>query len=377
MKIINKTRFYKRPWLIVLIISLFLIAGGLSTLVWYDYQLSPVDELNKESKTFVVADSSTFQQVADKLESEGLIRSSRAFMLYVRISGVGSNLMVGKCNLSPSQDGPEIASQITGNCTSRSYKPITFYPGATIERPIYKSKYAKNIDQDRMYVKGVLKRAGFSDGEIDMALKKKYTGDLFADKPAKSDLEGYVFGETYHVDNDASVEDILQTSFDEMDKQIKKHNLVEGFKKQGLNLYQGITMSSIVQRELNCEDKPTKQRKDRCYQYLRGIAQVFLKRYKEGQKLGSDVTFIYAADKMGVEPKVDLDSPYNTRIKTGLPPGPIASPGLMAMRAVADPAEANNVFFIAGDDGLIYFAKDNKGHQDNIRKHCQKLCGDL
>lgn len=136
-------------------------------------------------------------------------------------------------------------------------------------------------------------------------------------------------------------------------------------------------MASIVQRELNCEGKPTEERKNRCYGYQQSIAQVFLKRYKEGISLGSDVTFIYAADKMGVTPTVDLESPYNTRNRVGLPPGPIASPGELALQAVANPSNTDYLFFIAGDDGLIYFANDVAGHEANIKNHCQVLCSEL
>lgn len=147
---------------------------------------------------------------------------------------------------------------------------------------------------------------------------------------------------------------------------------------RGLSLYQAITLASIVQRELNCEGKPTEGgRQERCYTYQRTIAQIFLKRLRENISLGSDVTFIYAADIMGVAPSVTIDSPYNTRIHTGLPPGPIGAPGILALRAVANPTSTDYLFFIAGDDGLIYFASDQAGHEANIAAHCQKLCNEL
>ncbi len=372
----KKTRTHKALKVLgAAFLVMVVIFGG--AYAWFSHQLSPVSDDKDNFQVVKIDQSTTFDQLADDLENKGLIRNSFAFKLQARLMNKSRSLEIGACKISPSQTSSSIIDSLTGNCQTKQYKVVTFYPGATIEKPRFKSVYAKNIDQDKMYIKGVLRRAGFSDSEIDRALSKQYTGDLFADKPAGSSLEGYIYGETYHIDNDASAEQVLQTTFDEMDKQIKKYKIVEGFKRQGLNLYQGITMASIVQRELNCEGKPTKERKDRCYQYLRGIAQVFLKRYKRGQRLGSDVTFIYAADKLGVEPRVDLDSPYNTRIKVGLPPGPIASPGLLSMMAVADPVKADNLFFIAGDDGLIYFAKNNQEHQANIRQHCQKLCSEL
>ena len=219
-----------------------------------------------------------------------------------------------------------------------------------------------------------MRQAGYSDSEISSAFKAKYSGPLFADRPSGGSLEGYVFGETYRVSSDATVKEVLQTAFDHMYKVVQKDDLVNKFKAQGLTLYQGLTLASIVERELGCEDKSTTVRKNRCYEYQRGIAQVFLLRYKKNMQLGSDVTFVYAADKAGVKPTVDIDSPYNTRRKPGLPPTPIATPGELSLKAVADPAPADNLFFIAGDDGLIYFAKTDKEHKTNIDKYCQKLC---
>ena len=80
---------------------------------------------------------------------------------------------------------------------------------------------------------------------------------------------------------------------------------------------------------------------------------------------------------MKVAPRVDLESPYNTRKYQGLPPGPIASPGIHALRSVGDPSDTDYLFFIAGDDGLIYFAKDQAEHEANIKNHCQILCNEL
>jgi len=99
------------------------------------------------------------------------------------------------------------------------------------------------------------------------------------------------------------------------------------------------------------------------------VAQIFLKRLKLGQALGSDVTTHYAADLLGVPFNTDLNSPYNTRRVVGLPPGPICSPGLSAMDAVAHPAGTDYLFFLSGKDGKTYFAKTYAEHQLNIKKH--------
>jgi len=187
-------------------------------------------------------------------------------------------------------------------------------------------------------------------------------------KPAGSDLEGYVFGDTYKGSSDASVEAILQQTFNEYAQVIKDNNLVEAFKQQGLTLFQGITLASIVQREApaSVSAESTAARAQ--------IAQVFYSRLRSGMPLGSDVTFIYAANMRGVPPISTLDSPYNTRIVTGLPPGPIATPGLAALKATAAPASTDYVYFIAGDDRQTHFARTLKEHQANIAQFCKVGC---
>ena len=99
---------------------------------------------------------------------------------------------------------------------------------------------------------------------------------LFAGKPAGATLEGYIFGETYYIDKSATAEDVLKEAFSHMYNVVQKNDLVEKYRQKGLSLYQGITLASIVQRELNCEGKPTAERKNRCYEYQRTIAQVYL-----------------------------------------------------------------------------------------------------
>lgn len=353
--------------------------GGLLGWNWYNDQLKPADSSDNSDQQVQIVKSATFAYVAEKLEERGIIRNKTAFQLYAQISGKASAVKEGTCVVHKSQSSQEILDVLTKGCND--YKNIMFYPGATIEKPLYKPDHAE-LDQT-MYIKYVLSKAGYSDQEIQAALTKQYSGPLFADKPAGSTLEGYIYGETYHVDVTASADKVLQTAFDQMYKDMTANDLVNKFKAQNLNLFQGITMASIVQRELNCEGKNNpdgtrnEARTQRCYQYQRTIAQIFLKRLKEDDVLGSDVTFIYAADMQGVFPTVNIDSPYNTRINKGLPPGPIAAPGLLALKAVGNPTDTDYHFFIAGDDGLIYFAKTVAEHEENIKNYCQKLCNEL
>ena len=91
-------------------------------------------------------------------------------------------------------------------------------------------------------------------------------------------------------------------------------------------------------------------------------------------QLGSDVTFIYAATQDGKAPTVNYDSPYNTRVHTGLPPGPISNPGLGALMAVAEPAEGDYLYFVSGDDGMTHFSHTEEEHVAATKQYCIKNC---
>lgn len=363
----------RRGWLIVAVIAALILVMGVIATAWYTSQLSAADPSDTTRQRFVVSDGQSFTEVSDQLATRGIIKNATAFDLYARLQGKRGAVKASTCNLTKTETSAEILDKLTAGC--HDFKSLTFYPGATIDKPVYKP--ASFSGEQNMYVKYILKQAGYSDAEITAALNKQYSSSIFAGKPAGATLEGYVFGETYYVDKEATAEQVLEETFSQMEKVIERNDLVTKFKADGLTLFQGITLASIVERELDCEQKPTQERKDKCYTYQQGIAQVFLNRLKQGMTLGSDVTFIYAADQMNVTPSPTLDSPYNTRKNLGLPPGPIAVPGELALKAVANPDGSDNLFFIAGDDGLIYFAKTNAEHEANVAAHCQILCSEL
>ena len=374
--IVTKKSKKHRFWWILLIIIAFLALGVVIAYNWYQTQLKPVDINDKTKHSIVVTDGMTFNEVTNLLQRQGVIRNKTVTEIYAQLYNK-RQVKAGTCVVTKAQAPAGILDKLNAGC--HDFKVITFYPGGTIEPSRYKASQSDD-KVDKTSANYVLAHAGYSDNEIKEALAADYAtkyGDLFEDKPAGTSLEGYLFGETYYIGEDATAKQVIEEALTQMQKIVKQDDLKARFKAQGLTLYQGLTMASIVERELGCEDKPTLERKQRCYGYQQGIVQVFLKRYKIGMQLGSDVTFIYAADLKGVAPVVDIDSPYNTRKNTGLPPGPIATPGELALKAVADPADADNLYFIAGDDGLIYFAKTDAEHEENIKKYCQELCNVL
>jgi UPF0755 protein len=330
--------------IVVVTIALAGVAAAVAGIVWYQQQLAPVsDDTTKHVRVEIVS-GMTPAEIATALKDAGVVRSSLAFSIYAKISRAENNLKAGIYNLQPSLSTPGIVSHLVAG--KQDTFDVTFLPGDTLE-----NDRQKLID------------VGYAVADVDAALSNAYDRPLFAGKPAGTDLEGYLYGETLEFDSSATPEKILGRFFDEYEAAITDNNLVAGFKKQGLTLYEGITLASIVQREMSSHTSDMPQ-----------IARVFLNRMKAGMTLGSDVTYQYGAKKLGVAPTPTLDSPYNTRIHQGLPPGPIATPGLSALKAVANPASNNYLYFLSGDDEVTYFATTDVQHQQNIAAHCQKKC---
>lgn len=340
-------------WRSGLLLISFILGGLSSGYLCYQQGLRP---LAKELKP-VVIDINLGQsprQIAEFLQNKKIIRSAKAFRIYLRLFHQQKSLKAGRYELSAGSSTPEIIKKIIEGSVQTI--KVTFYPGATLtDHTTLES--AKKLD-----VLTALRKAGFSEVVVTQALAKKYQHPLFENFPENAGLEGYVFGETYYFNYGVSVEDILMTTFQEFYKTLQTNNLIEKFKQRGLNLYQAITLASIVEKEAGGTQDHAR------------IAQVFYKRLELGMNLGSDVTYQYIADKLGVARDVNLDSPYNTRRYAGLPPGPIAVPGLRALKAVAEPAEGDDLFFVSGDDDITYFAKTEIEHNNNVKKYCLVKC---
>ena len=331
----------KTVFKIATVVAIVFVVILMGVLFWYNISSSPLNPKGT-STTVTIKAGSTPAQIANQLQEEKIIRSATAFRINAKFQGVENKLQAGSYSLSPSFNLTQIIDYlVSGKVTSTT---ITFLPGATL---------ADN--------KKVLLKAGYQESEINQAFAKKYESPLFAGKPETADLEGYIYGETYTFSKDTPVETVLETTFDQFYKVLTQNNLIESYKKEDFTLFQAIILASIIQREANGGEEPQ-------------IAQVFLSRLKKDMPLGSDPTYQYIADKLGVKRSTTLDNHYNTRIYKGLPPGPIASPGLPALKAVANPADTTYLFFLHGDDDNAYFAHDYEQHEANINKHCQKKC---
>jgi UPF0755 protein len=146
---------------------------------------------------------------------------------------------------------------------------------------------------------------------------------------------------------------IVEEALDEMQQHLTT-DIRDGFAAQGLTVYQGVTLASIVEKEVSkANERPQ-------------VAQVFLLRLKQHVRLGSDVTVLYA--------KANNDTSYDTTSHYGLPPGPIASISDSTLKAVAHPAGTDWLYFVTGDDGTTHFSHTLQEHQQNIDTYCHEKC---
>lgn len=337
----KKSRRWLWMLLIPAVIVVLAITSVVASLLWYQDALQARSG-SSNAVSVQVESGATVDQVGKELEQKGVIKSSLAFTLYMKLNNK-STIKTGTYFFAPNQSVSEIVGWLNdGRIGTRK---ITILPGQT------QAELKKSLVQN-----------GFTQDDVDSAFAKTYTGPLFEGKPASANLEGYVFPETYFINTGSTASQLLQRTFDEFEKRLEQENLRPQLTAHGFSLYQGITLASIITKEVS---NPTDQKQ---------VAQVFETRLTRGMVLGSDVTYHYAATLLGVAPSPDINSPYNTHKFPGLPPGPIANFNMSALEAVASPAPGDYLYFVAGDDGKTYYATTFEQHQQNVQKYCIKLC---
>ncbi len=336
-----KKRSLKWLWISLLVLLVLLVGAAGAAYWWYNDNLQAKSDSSEHIRVKVESGDSA-DHVAQELENKGIIRSALAMTVYMRLNGK-TNVKTGEYLFEPNQTPQEIVGWLLEGRID-TFK-VTLIPGNTLAK-----------------IKNRLIQYGYKAADIDAAFAAHYDSPLLADKPASVSLEGYIYPDTYFVTSDTTVQQLLAITFAEFEKQLDKGNYRAQLAAMNFTLHQGLTLASIIEKEVGSNT-------DR-----RQVAQVFEKRLHDGMALGSDVTYIYAASLMGVEPSSTLDSPYNTRKYQGLPPGPIANFSISALEAVIKPATGSYLYFVAGDDGNTYFAYTLAEHQQNIAKYCHKLC---
>ncbi len=341
----NGSRSHRLHRVYIVAIVLFLLIAISAFLVRnvYSRALQPVGN-STTTTLFTIRSGESSTAIADALKQAGLIRNSDVFEWYVSSKDVRSQLQAGTYALSSSMSVETIVTMFTSGKIAANL--ITIIPG-------------QRIDQ----VRDDFIKAGYSPTDVDAALSPaRYTSSpALVDNPNVSSLEGFLYPDSFQKNEDTNPQVIIQESLDEMAQHLTP-SIRASFANEGLTVYQGVTLASIVEQEVS-------KSSDRAQ-----AAQVFLSRLHQNMPLGSDVTAFYGALIAGQKPSTTFDSPYNTLLHEGLPPGPISNVDDSALNAVAHPANTSWVYFVSGDNGNTYFSKTLDQQQAYTQQYCHKLC---
>lgn len=335
----------KRSWFFLFyILAAAILAVAVLVYAYYKVYV-PVDRNSIETVEFTVAKGLGVKEISWRLEDAKLIRSAWWFQTYVWCKRQGADLQAGKYALSRSFSVPEIVGTITGGKVVLNEIKITFPEGF-----VYKQVKARLAEQGL---------AGADDMGAETIGDYQVQYKFLSDAPSGANLEGYLFPDTYIFERDMKSSGIIKKFLDNFDKKLAP-DLREQMARQGKKIYDVLILASIVQQEaIGEEDMPL-------------IAGVFANRLRIGMALESDATINYVTGKKDRQPlygDLKVKSPYNTYLYRGLPPGPIANPGLAAIRAAINPSKTDYLFFLHPLDGPTVFSKTLDEHNRNKAKY--------
>lgn len=312
--------------IVVLGITLaFVFLGGT---LWWNNGLSAVNPQDKTEKIFIIPQGQGVREIANNLKKQGFIKDPVVFFLLVKRLRLDGKIQAGDFRLSPSQTAQQIAENLTHGTLDIW---VTIPEGKRAE-------------------------------EIASILKEKIPSyePSWEEKLVKQ--EGYLFPDTYLIPKDADIEMIimlLTNTFEEKFVSLPPNT-------SGLTKEQIVILASLIEREaITNEEKPI-------------IAGILLNRLNEGMALQVDATIQYAKGQNATSKKwwepvtfeeyKSVVSNYNTYLYPGLPPGPIANPGLDALTAAASPSNTDYLYYLHDKTRTIRYAKTIEEHNDNIKK---------
>lgn len=308
--------------------------------------LSPLDPKG-EPRDFSVPYGETVNSIATRLEEERFIASADSFRTYLIYAGLDKGVQAGKYTLSPAMPAVLIARSLQDAVPTE----VEFHilPGWRAE------EIAASLPMSGLSV---------SPDEFLRIVHNPPDSIFPAGFPMVGSLEGFLMPGQYEIKREITAPDLAALFVRRFDTDVPK-NLREAFTRGGFTLEQAVTLASIIQREaVLVDEQPV-------------IASVFFNRLANGMKLESDPTAQYAVGYVFSKQTwwknpltiddLQIDSRYNTYIYPGLPPGPICSPGVDALRAVANPAQTDYFYFRAKCDGSGHhsFSKTYEEHLQN------------
>lgn len=333
-----------RLWVIIFLAIVFFFLT-LACFSWWYWANQPICNFVISKKEcpevlFIVRRGEGLEKIASNLAKKDLIKNPLAFKIQALRNNFAWRFQAGEFYLSPGDNPLQIAGMLTKGTFDRK---VTILEGWR----------AEEIGED------LLKQG------VNINL------ELWQNEVRKKEIEGYLFPDTYMISKNASPEKIIAILTRNFDKKFTKE-LEQAALAKGIDKYSVVILASLVEREV-------KQEKDRPI-----VAQILLKRLAENWPLQADAAVQYAlatkqcskqAERCNWWPKkltnkdLDINSPYNTYLNRGLPPGPICNPGLSAIKAVIYPQESGYWFYLSDSKGNIHYAKTDKEQAENIKRY--------
>lgn len=326
------------------LIFCFLLSAA-AGFVYYNSSLKAAANVDAASeKQIVIPKGSSVRTVSKILEEEKIIKDSFVFELYCKLSKNADSLKAGRYSISSSMDIPEIVEVMV------SGKALIDTAKFTIPEGYNQEQIVEKLDS-----LGVV-----SKESIESALKAElYQYEFLGQIPERENmLEGYLFPDTYEIYRDTTAEAIIDKLLQRFDS-VFTEEYRNRAKELNMTIDQVITLASIIEREARLDSE------------RKTISAVFHNRLKKNMMLQSCATIQYLLKEQKevlTYKDLEIESPYNTYKYAGLPPGPIASPGLKSIEAALYPEDTEFLYFVAREDGSHVFTKTYSEHIDAQNK---------
>ncbi len=326
--------------MIRVLFGLVLVAlAGTAAAAWVVLQRLEAPQTSGEAIPFEVARGASVADIARDLESAGLVRDARSFRWLARFEGADAGIRAGEYLLPPTLDARGVLERLEAGAV-RTYA-VSIPEGFTMVQIA-----------ERVEAAGLAR----ADAFLEIARDPDAATAFGVEGPS---LEGYLFPETYRLARGLGARAVVETMIAQFLSVWGE--LAPRAAERGLSMQEVVTLASIVEKETGAPHERPR------------IAAVFLNRIDRGMRLQTDPTVIYGiADFDGNLRRVHLEdasNPYNTYQIPGLPPGPIASPGAAALRAVLDPAESDELYFVSRNDGTHVFSRTYREHDANVDRY--------
>ena len=323
----------------------FFIAAIIANIFRYTTSVNnPVNPDSTEEISFLIGQGTSVNEIADNLEDQDLTKSAWAFYWYTRLHNLDESIVSGRFMLSPSMDVPEILAIISDPAASEAI--LTIQEGLRIT----------DIDT-RLTEMELIQPGEFTEAAKNFTGYEYYS---FLDPEIQGQLtlpiEGYLFPDTYFLEaTDFHPDYAIYKTLDQFETKIEPY--LEQVANSEHSLHEIITMASIIEKEIfGTEDRKL-------------VAGILWKRLDSGWRLDADATLLYTKEDNEITAEdLALDSPYNTRLLKGLPPGPICSPSLEAIEAALNPTSSGYWFYLNTPNGDTIFATSNEEHNANKAK---------